>query len=157
MRFRDNLKKELADCFPQARLMMVSDTTRALRLNLKDKLDTESNVIYKFDCACGACYIGRTQRRLSERISEHIPAWLVPGDGDPTTRTGGERKTTAVSEHVANCRISAGGSYSFKVYLRLGRSKGFHTLATLEALAIEKEKPPLCVQETTVRGLTLKW
>ncbi|KAL3311297.1 hypothetical protein Ciccas_010123 [Cichlidogyrus casuarinus] len=44
----------------------------------------------------------------------------------------------AMAEHVANCRMSAGGSYSFKVYSRVGRSKGFHTLATLEALALER-------------------
>ncbi|KAL3310100.1 hypothetical protein Ciccas_011339, partial [Cichlidogyrus casuarinus] len=89
--------------------MTVSETTRALRLNRKYKPDTESNVIYRFDCA-------------SAGPSEDYPGGSVstplPGDGGPTTRTGGEKKTTTVAEHVANCRMSAGGSYSFKLYLR---------------------------------------
>ncbi|KAL3311298.1 hypothetical protein Ciccas_010124 [Cichlidogyrus casuarinus] len=34
MRFRDSLKKELADCFPQAKLIAVSDTTARISWTL---------------------------------------------------------------------------------------------------------------------------
>ena len=50
-----------------------------LRLHLKDKVSdyTASFCISCFTYYCGACYIGRSTRRLSERICEHHHAWLV--------------------------------------------------------------------------------
>ena len=52
-----------------------------LRLRLKDKVSDSaaSFCVYCFPCSCGACYIGRTTRRLSEQIREDHPAWLGSG------------------------------------------------------------------------------
>ena len=35
--------------------------------------------IYRFDCSCGASYLGRKARNLSKRMAEHHPAWLGKG------------------------------------------------------------------------------
>ena len=35
--------------------------------------------IYRFDCFCGASYLGRAAKRLSKGIAEPYPAWLGKG------------------------------------------------------------------------------
>ena len=49
---------------------------------LKDKLLmlTTSYCIYHFQCSCSAGYIGQTSRRLSKRMREHLPSWLLKGE-----------------------------------------------------------------------------
>ena len=36
---------------------------------------TQPNV-YSFTCSCGTSYIGRTTRRLSDRVREYHPVWF---------------------------------------------------------------------------------
>ncbi|KAA3676241.1 uncharacterized protein DEA37_0004707 [Paragonimus westermani] len=47
----------------------------------------KSNLIYEYRCRCGASYIGRTERQLRTRVTEHIPkARCVLSVGDASLR-----------------------------------------------------------------------
>ena len=61
-------------------LRTVFSTKKILPKNRKDVLPSlsKSNVIYKFSCKhCESVYVGRTSRRLEDRIREHVPTTLV--------------------------------------------------------------------------------
>ena len=116
-------------------------------------METTSYCVYQFVCSCGTSYIGRTTRRLAERIREHHPSWLCQG----LKRSGG----TAITAHLVETEHQVRMGESFKpIYMIVGvRSKQVkqRLLSTAEAIAIRLMKPPLCVQKQTVRALDLPW
>ena len=62
-----------------AMLHPVFTSQQILPSNQKDVLPSlsSSNVIYKFECAhCENVYVGRTSRRLCDRINEHVPSFI---------------------------------------------------------------------------------
>ena len=75
------LRTAITRTFPTAKLCIVFSTFLILVQNTKDKLPSSTTpmCIYRFDCSCGASYLGRTARHLSKRIAEHHPAWLGKG------------------------------------------------------------------------------
>ena len=102
-----------------------------------------TNVIYKFDCVCGADYIGRTSRPLHRRIGEHVPKWLRENSKKRGT------PNSSITRHLLSCDASG---HDFKV---LKRCFGKLELATAEATAIHFLRPSLCVQKEFVFSLAL--
>ncbi|CAH8470984.1 unnamed protein product [Heterobilharzia americana] len=109
--------------------------------------------IYQFTCSCGARYIGRSQRMLSTRIREHVPAWFYKG----------ERKSvrSSILEHLIDFHHTTNPDDDFEIIYRirpnLPRSLRFQLLKTAEALAIHELRPDLCVQKKYVQSLSLSW
>ena len=64
--------------FPAAKPVIVFKTRPIPRASPKDRLSVllQDNLIYSFVCTCGCRYVGRTERRLEDRIREHVPNWL---------------------------------------------------------------------------------
>ena len=61
---------------------VVFTTTPAFKVR-KDRLPTPqmSNIIYQFECwQCGSRYVGTSQQHLSNRIRQHVPLHLLPGE-----------------------------------------------------------------------------
>ena len=109
-------------------------------------------VTYSFTCTCSASYVGRTTRRLSQRIKEHKPAWL---------RTGCLKTlTSAIVAHLAETGHQVDND-SFKVIHRVppNRPKSVRQrqLAISEAVAIRLLNPSLCAQKRLVKALQLPW
>ena len=95
-RVNRRLFRAIRSTFASATLKSWFTTLALFSLNLKDKVPSpdQSMVVYSFSCCCAAEYIGRTTRRLSQRIREYHPAWL---------RTGGNKSiTSSVVAHLAN-------------------------------------------------------
>ncbi|BHF85905.1 hypothetical protein SprV_1002908000 [Sparganum proliferum] len=152
---RRRLDQAVSRTFPAARVQIAFSTNPILRGEGKDKLppQTTSMCIYSFTCSCGAGYIGRTSRRLSKRIREHLPAWLAKGE----TR----RIDSAILAHVVDSGHRVDPNEAFRVIYKVPSSYpkllGQRLLATAEAAAIRLRKPILCAQKNHVQAPRLQW
>lgn len=143
--------------FPSAEPRIVFTTSKICVRSRKDKVSQlcQSNVVYSFKCNCGSSYIGRTERSLASRISEHLPKWLMSGAKHRPRSTA--PPTSAVTRHALSCLTfdvhkEASDYFSTVVKARFARH-----LAILESIFIEREKPPLCIQKDFIYTLLLPW
>ena len=134
--------------------MKKSSTEDKLKI-IEDKLpsSTTSMCIYRFDCSCGASYLGRIARHLSKRIAEHHPAWLGKGVVKSIR--------SSIVEHLVDTghQVSVQNAFSvyYKIPANLPQSIKLRQLCIAKAVAIKKLKPALCVQKGFVRTLLLTW
>ena len=113
-----------------------------------------SNCIYQFSCGCGSSYVGRTERRLGVRVSEHLPKWsLEEGAKRPRSTS---QPSSAVTRHVINCRQFQ-RSTPDSCFVILVRARHARMLPFLEATLIASLKPDLCRQKDFVMTLQLPW
>ena len=147
---RDSLK-----LYPAAKPVILFSTNRIPSASPKDRVPVrlQHNLIYSFACTCGCKYVGRTGRRLEDRISEHVPKWLSSVQKCPPRST--RIPESAVTRHlqVCDCPFDVARA-SFKV---LFSSRFMNTLKILEALTIKRSAPDLCVQKEHVLSLFLPW
>ena len=70
------LKVLTHQCFFAVEPRVIFTSKPILSHVLKDHIPTEdtSLVIYQFECCCESNYVGKTRRRLIDRMKEHIPA-----------------------------------------------------------------------------------
>ena len=76
-RFSHLISKAVLSTYNAVKLCPVFSSNPILPSSQKDILPSQekSKIIYQFQCAhCGSAYVGKTSRRLSERIKEHIPS-----------------------------------------------------------------------------------
>ena len=77
-----NLEKEVKtaeeSCYGSVSTRLVFTSKRMLPVARKDVLPTtqKSFIIYEYKCHCDSRYVGRTSRRLHDRIKQHVPQWL---------------------------------------------------------------------------------
>ncbi|CAM0512545.1 unnamed protein product [Fasciola hepatica] len=92
-------------------------------------LYTKSNLIYQFQCSCGATYVGRTERQLRNRVIEYIPNWVqrfvmqsgsdqrhndnVRNHKIPSSAVG--RRPSAVARHLLMTQHPADRTTAFRV------------------------------------------
>ena len=139
--FNDRLKRkinhEVSSVYSTVEIRVIPITRPQWCQNLKDRLplETESNVLYEFNCTCGSKYIGRTERRLSQRMAEHVPRWLLHGERRPKT-------SSAIARHLQECTPTVPAKSCFSI---LRRCKGKFHLRVLEALFIKEKQPDLCI------------
>ncbi|KAL3307016.1 hypothetical protein Ciccas_014485, partial [Cichlidogyrus casuarinus] len=105
---RRKLNDALAQTYPAAQLIVLPVTRRLLTLNLKDRAPGSKNVVYQFDCSCGATYIGMTQWELSVRAKEHLPSWLIKNNpeklrGEPDSSITRHLMTTGHKVDTKSC------------------------------------------------------
>ena len=149
------LKTAIEKTYFSARLIMVAETRPAISHSLKDKLpvQSQSSVLYLFTCTCGARYVGHTTRRLSRRISEHVPAALKKG----TVKS----VNSSILEHLWQTGHQANSDSAFKPFYFVSRrtSKALRKriLSIAESIAIRLLKPELCKQRHLVHPLLLPW
>ncbi|CAH8670780.1 unnamed protein product [Schistosoma curassoni] len=152
---KNRLTTTIRRTFNAAKLRISFTSRNLFSVSIKDKLPrlVASMCIYQFTCSCGARYIGRSQRSLSTRIREHIPAWFYKG----------ERKAirSSILEHLIDYNHSTDPQIDFKVvYMirsNLPRFLRIQLLKIAEALAIQELKPELCVQKKYILSLSLPW
>ncbi|CAH8863643.1 unnamed protein product [Trichobilharzia szidati] len=134
--------------YPAAKLVCVYQTTSCLRQSKVDKYPPHvtSNCVYQFTCTCQSTYIGRTERSVIVRISEHIPKNL--------RLKGPQVLNSAITRHLLDTGHNVDNLKSFKI---INKQKKPNLLRFAEAIAIRRLKPNLCTQKETVVNLALPW
>ena len=149
------LKSAIEATYPAAQLCVSFRSNPVLRTQLKDILPcfTTSYCVYSFECSCGASYIGRTSRRLSERIREHIPTNL--------SRCLNNTSVSSIAMHLAESNHQVNQREAFKIVQRIRPSQSkfvkLRLLSIAEAICIRLRNPDLCAQKRFVRSITLPW
>ena len=144
--------------FPALQPIVLHTTTTIPQKSPKDPLPkiAKSNVIYHFKCSCGSSYIGKTSRRLGDRMKEHIPMWIQKGQTHPPPSN--RPPSSAIARHLLSCSTfdpsKTEDSFSILHSCAAGRPD---LLGILEALEIAIKKPDLCAQKEFVTQLTLPW
>jgi len=154
-RISRRLSTAIESTYNAATLRVSFNTMPIVKQQLKDNLPSckTSYCVYLFECSCRALYVGRTTRRLLERIGEHNPAWL----------RSGEKKviTSAIVEHLAETGHHIDTRKAFRVIHKVStrQPKGvrFRSLAAAEAISIRLLHPDLCAQKRFVKTLKLPW
>ena len=129
------------------RIIFTSKTLIATSTRDQPNLMSTPNVIYQFNCStCHAQYIGMTERRLSDRVKEHLPNWLK----HTTDKTSRSSVTYHIIEHGHSCKPEV----CFKI---LYRARNRRQLRFVEAVAIRLYKPELNVIKDSDLHLKLPW
>ena len=156
---RQKIKSALDSTYLAASLRLFQ-TTQKLRFNncvRKNSDHLASHVIYQFTCSCGDKYIGRTDRQLSERISEHIPKYLSRRmDVNDTTQLPPQNRNPAssIAKHLLMEGHIVDQNQAFRVLLRNPQPR---LLAFYEAMLIRIHSPVLCAQKHLKQTLRLPW
>ena len=103
-----------------------------------------SNCIYKFSCNCGSRYIGRTERRLGVRVTEHLPKWSRQTEAKRPRSTA--QPNSAITRHVTRCQLFQ-HSTADDCFSVVTRARHTRMLPYLEATFIARIKPDLCRQK----------
>ena len=129
-----------------SKLVVIMKTTPIPQRSAKDPLpprDTK-NVIYQFTCSCSRKYIGRTGRKLSGRMKEHLPSWLMKGEK--------RASHSSITKQIVNSECVFRRD-QFRILLRTN----IKLLPIAEALAVNRFKPDLDVQKNLLHKLKLPW
>ena len=106
-----------------------------------------------FSCYCSAEYVGRTTRRLSQRMKEHRPAWLATGCRKSIS--------SSIVGHLADTHHQIDPMQAFRVIHqvrgRQPRSVRTRILETAESLAVRLIRPVLNAQKQLAKPLKLPW
>ena len=115
-----------------------------------------SHCVYKFKCSCGYNYIGRTDRSLKTRVSEHIPKWLneAMDETDYPNNLCDRRPASSIAKHLIESGHKVNTGEAFNVLFKSNKGK---LLRFIEALAIKKFNPDLCIQKQFILTLQLPW
>ena len=144
---RKLIKAAVGNAFQAAEVMVMYSTLPALKKSLKDPVSVSAtpNVIYEFSCNCGCNYVGRTKRRLGDRIKEHIPKWYL----ENKKKTG----ESTITKHLLTCtNPPTDPRNAFKI---IRKARSINELKILEAIFIKRLKPSLCIQKEHVISLCL--
>ena len=151
------LNTAVSRAFPAAEPRVVFATSSVPVRSLKDRipLHRKSNVIYDFSCGCGATYIGRSERALSHRAGEHLPAWLLRGESSRPRSTA--PPTSSITRHVVTCTRFNRQSERLQHFRVIATTRHKAALPFLESAWIHHRKPLLCAQKEFVLTLRLPW
>ncbi|MGL4482148.1 MAG: hypothetical protein ACRCTW_06440, partial [Lactococcus garvieae] len=141
-----------------ANIKIIQQTQSMLLPALKSKqsMDSTSHIIYKFSCSCGDTYIGRTNRMLKFRISEHIPKWLRSSMSDPcgSYAQSAKQPQSAIAKHLLDTNHVVNPLTAFSV---LFKSHEQSILQFIEALMATRHQPRLCIQKKLWVNLKIDW
>jgi hypothetical protein len=115
-----------------------------------------SHCLYKFECSCGAFYLGRTDRKLQVRMNEHIPKWLVKRMSEPAAASNPCQRNplSSIARHLMTTGHIVDLNSCFSVIHRYQNSS---ILRIIESLLICRLNPPLCIQKLMMISLKLPW
>ncbi|CAH8484819.1 unnamed protein product [Schistosoma mattheei] len=154
---KQRLKLAINRTFYAAQLVIIEKTRSMFHQKPKQHENdcVTSHCVYKFTCMCGNTYVGRSNRDLQLRVGEHIPKWLqnqMNSNGE--IRPQDRQTSSSIAKHL----IETGHKVDIKsAFVVLYKSLQGRILRFIEALAIRKLKPPLCVQKQFVLTLNLPW
>ena len=101
---------------------------------MRQALLQNSGVVYKLNCSCGQSYICQTRRNLITRIIDHKPH-------------GKSNQESEVAKHLL---LNPSHSIDFNSPAIIGRSSSYRKLRIKETLLVQKYKPLLNLDETSL-------
>ena len=131
---------------PDIKFVTVFRTRKLAPCSVKDRVDSQSqsNIIYKFNCACGAGYIGKSARPLRFRMREHLPNWLYTANNRPRSTVP---HNSSICRHLTTCshksEAFAEENRGFKILRRCHNSL---ELFITEGVCLKLEKPNITKQ-----------
>lgn len=144
---RNKIKKLLSEFYPQVEIRFIFTNNFKIGnfFNIKDRMpaNLRSSIIYKYCCNCNVTYIGKTERHLFVRASEHAGV---------SYRTGKQLTTPPHSAIQDHCRIT-GHTFDSDNFNILKINKNPFELSLLESILIKKLKPSL---NNTLSSMELK-
>ena len=140
------MKQILNSKFPHIdfKLLFLNNNSMHGLLKHKEQLPDAlcSGLVYKYECgACGATYVGQTQKALKTRVGDHFGV---------SARTGAllARPTqSAVREHLESCS----GGVNLQQFCKLRTFKDILLLKVYESLDINFSKPVLNQDSSSVQ------
>ena len=156
-KFSTAINNAVSKCFDSMTLRVHLVSRPMLKTATKDVLPTnrQSSVLYRFKCSCDSAYIGKTSRRLQDRINEHVPAnvrkIISQTLSIPTRKLV---HSSAIAEHLLN-NPGCGKNYHQDMFEILTHARSPFHLSILESLYITYFKPVLCKQKQFVYSTVL--
>ena len=144
------VKRAVESAYPHINAVPWYRTTKLAQNAPKDFIPSTQRplVIYSYRCACGASYVGRTERSLEKRSKEHLPKWCLDERARPRSTS---IPSSSITQHHMVCSESPSRE-NFKVVRQCRNS---HQLKVCEMVLIHLTKPSLCVQKDFVFTLSL--
>ena len=154
-KFAKQISSAVHGCYFAANVRVVFSTRTLLPSSRKDVLPPHhnSNVIYNFECGCGANYLGRTTLRLDGRIQQHVPSKIRNGTyraTDVITNTYG----SSITDHLLKNQ-SCAANFSTDSFSIISRAHSLYHLKILETIHVRLRKPSLCKQRECLLGLNV--
>ena len=151
--FRNQLRKATWSCFGGADVRVIFSARPLMKFQLKSATPTlmRSRVVYKYECSCGKEYVGRTDQRLLDRVSQHVPS-MIRNRKLKKKRPTPETQKSAIAKHLCESEQCA-DLYSSEWFTVLDTARSAFHLATLEAAYISALNPVLCRQKQFVYAL----
>ena len=147
---RHMINSALSRTYPaaQPRLIPTSRRNGLDKSMYNQSQTTASHIIYLFVCSCHDIYIGRTDRRLSQRISEHIPKFLKHSMllHLPRNKLARRNPTSSMAKHLLATSHIVDTISLFEVILSNPDPK---RLAFSKTMLITLRNPILCSQMLT--------
>ena len=157
--FSDVVRRRLSSVrrvFPMVRPIVLFTTKTLPVRSVKDAVpkSCQSNLIYKFQCECGDIYVGRTERKLNDRVKEHLPKWTSTQNTRPRAKS---LPSSSITRHIVSCDFFNKSADRLSHFSIMFKSPFSPYLKILEAMSILRTKPKLCVSKDFVMSLSLPW
>ena len=156
-KFGTAINNAVSKCFDSVTLRVHLVSRPMLKTATKDVLPTnrQSSVLYRFTCSCDSSYIGKTSRRLQDRINEHVPPNVRKTiSQNPPIPPRKLVHSSAIAEHLLN-NPGCGKNYHQDMFEILAQARSPFHLSILESLYITYFKPILCKQKQFVYSTVL--
>ena len=144
------------------KLFVALSSVRIALIEVETKLELKR---YEYKCRCDSRYVGRTSRRLQDRIKQHVPKWLMQNHTisqrlQPDRTYKKKKKNTPEydsaigQQHLLASSQCAANYYEFQFSVLDTAHSRFY-LSLLEATYIKIHRPNLCRQKELVYTLNL--
>ena len=153
-KYERELKVMTRQCFYSAEPRVIFTSKPILSHVLKDHIPAKdtSLVIYQFECYCESNYVGKTKRRLTDRMKEHIPAcvknyYAKTPDQDYKNNITLVRAATksSVAHHLLENK-NCGLKLSECKFTILRKCRSSFEMDVFETVFIASKEPTLCKQ-----------
>ena len=155
--FENQIKKSVRACFYAAEVRTSYCTKPLMRFQVKEPLPTllRNKIIYEFKCLCDQRYVGRTKRRLLDRVVEHVPSSIRNPERKRKKNTAPpnvDKQKSSIAKHLCKNKACA-KAYKNEWFSVLDTARSSFLLQTLEATYIASRDPILCRQKQFVYTL----
>ena len=166
------IRSNVEEVYNSVKVRIIYSTRSCFPASRKDAIPilSISNVIYQYKCKnCDCSYIGRTTKRLYDRICEHVPRCIrqpsqVPNETSYCLRTRNKKSNnpyeiptyakSAIGDHLIE-NPDCATKFTLNDFTILSRARTNFHLNVLEAILINKSKPLLCRQKQYVYNTKL--
>ncbi len=182
-----SVRETVKDTFYSVQFRVVFQTQPLISINKKDVISSKSksNIVYKFSCKhCDSVYIGKSYRRLGDRIAEHVPSFIRKAAAQKKTFPANFSTTEHIQAVISHYRLrsrpvvqpvnqfissssksaiwmhlmenpACSDSYSESCFEVMVTGRNQFHVDVLEGVFINAERPILCQQKEFVYNVKL--